>query len=91
MMKVNDNSSHMTENQKRSVLISGHRTSISLEEAFWTKLKEISKRNGKSMNQQITEIDNERFKSSKKNLSSAIRVYVLKKINQTSDNIIKND
>ena len=49
MMKVNDNSSHMTENQKRSVLLSGHRASISLEKAFWIKLKEICKRRGKSM------------------------------------------
>ena len=63
-----NNLPHMTENQKHSVLLSGHRTSISLEQPFWIKLKEISKLRGKSMNQQITEIDNERFKTSKKKL-----------------------
>ena len=72
----------MTENQKHSVLLSGHRTSISLEQPFWIKLKEISKLSGKSMNQQITEIDNQRLKTSNKNLSSAIRVYVLEQTNQ---------
>ena len=73
---------HMTDNQKRSVLLSGHRTSISLEQVFWKKLKEICKLRGKSMNQQIMEIDNERLKRSNNNLSSAIRVYILEHANQ---------
>ena len=77
-----NNLPHMTDNQKHSVLLSGHRTSISLERPFWIKLKEISKLRGKSMNQQITEIDNERLKTSNKNLSSAIRVYILEHANQ---------
>ena len=91
MTKAYNNSTQITDNQKRSVLLSGHRTSISLEQAFWLELKEICKDRGKSMNQQITEIDNERLKTSNKNLSSAIRVYVLEKTNQLSDNIITNN
>ena len=91
MTKAYNNSPQITDNQKRSVLLSGHRTSISLEQAFWIQLKEICKRRGKSINQQITEIDNERLKTSNKNLSSAIRVYVLEQTNQKSDNIITNN
>ena len=41
---------YSTINQKRSVLLSGHRTSISLEPAFWLKLKEICEQQGKSIN-----------------------------------------
>jgi predicted DNA-binding ribbon-helix-helix protein len=67
----------MIETQKRSVLLSGHRTSISLERAFWINLKEICRRHGNSINQQITEIDNERLEKPNNNLSSAIRIFVL--------------
>ena len=73
---------NLNQTQKRSVLLSGHRTSISLEMAFWLKLKEICERQGKSINQQITEIDNKRLTKPNKNLSSAIRVYVLKETSQ---------
>ena len=73
---------NLNQTQKRSVLLSGHRTSISLEMAFWLKLREICERQGKSINQQITEIDNKRLTKPNKNLSSAIRVYVLKETSQ---------
>jgi len=66
--------------RKRSVLISGHRTSISLEEAFWLKLKELSDRHGKSINQMVAEIDNDRLDNPNGNLSSAIRVYILEQL-----------
>ena len=59
--------------KKRSVLIAGHSTSISLEEAFWRELKLISKARNISLNKIITEID----KSRTGNLSSSIRVFVL--------------
>tara|TARA_B100000287_G_scaffold363175_1_gene356804 strand:- start:273 stop:518 length:246 start_codon:yes stop_codon:yes gene_type:complete len=59
--------------KKRSVLIAGHSTSISLEEAFWRELKLISKARNVSLNKIITEID----KSRTGNLSSSIRVFVL--------------
>ncbi len=60
--------------KKRSVLIAGHRTSISLEQVFWHGLKEIAGRRGLSINQLIVQIDEKR----RGNLSSAVRVYVLK-------------
>jgi len=61
------------EMKKRSVVISGHRTSVSLENAFWYAFKEIATRNEQTVNQLISEIDDGRTG----NLSSAIRVYVL--------------
>ena len=59
---------------KRSVVISGHKTSISLEDAFWSGLKEIAHAQGASLSQTITEIDTTRRQN---NLSSAIRLFVL--------------
>ncbi len=59
---------------KRSVLIAGHRTSVSLEAAFWDGLGVIAGERGFSLNRLVTEIDSQRTG----NLSSAIRVYVLK-------------
>ncbi len=59
--------------RKRSVVIAGHATSVSLEEAFWSALKDIAERQGRSVNALVTEIDRAR----EGNLSSAIRVLVL--------------
>lgn len=59
---------------KRSVEIAGHRTSITLEDAFWTSLREIAGEKGKSLRGLIAEIDATRGKN---NLSSAARLYVL--------------
>ena len=59
---------------KRSVIIGGHKTSISLEEAFWSGLKEIAQAQGASLAQTLTEIDTTRQQN---NLSSAIRLFVL--------------
>ena len=59
--------------RKHSVVIAGHRTSVSIEAPFWEALKEISRRRGISLNRLITGIDERRAE----NLSSAIRVYVL--------------
>ena len=81
MVEEENNLSYLTRTQKRSVLLSGHRTSISLELAFWLKLKEICEQQGKSINQLITEIDNTRLNKPNKNLSSAVRVYVLEQTN----------
>ena len=60
---------------KHSVTIAGHRTSISLEPEFWSALRDIAKRNNRSLGSEIAVIDAER---GTRNLSSAIRVYVLK-------------
>ena len=60
--------------KKRSVVLAGHRTSVSLENAFWEALKAIAGRRSSTVNQLVTEIDKQRDG----NLSSAIRVYVLR-------------
>ncbi len=59
---------------KHSLTLAGHRTSVSLEPEFWDALKQIAARRGQSLNQVIAAIDQERTG----NLSSAIRVFVLK-------------
>ncbi len=59
--------------RKHSVLISGHRTSVSLEDGFWRELKLIAARRGLSLGKLVAEIDDARSG----NLSSALRVYVL--------------
>ena len=63
--------------RKHSVLIAGHRTSLSIEEAFWDQLKAIAARRRISMNKLIGEIDTARGGARPTNLSSAIRVFVL--------------
>jgi predicted DNA-binding ribbon-helix-helix protein len=60
---------------KRSLTIAGHRTSISLEDAFWRQLKVLAARQALSPSALIAEIDSSRGRA---NLSSAIRVFVLK-------------
>ena len=62
--------------RKRSVVIAGHGTSVSIEVPFWDALKDIADARGVSLNRLITEIDESRHE----NLSSAIRVYVLTQI-----------
>jgi predicted DNA-binding ribbon-helix-helix protein len=59
--------------RKRSILIAGHSTSVSLEDAFWAELKTIARARGQSLNQLAAEIDAARTG----NLSSALRVFVL--------------
>jgi predicted DNA-binding ribbon-helix-helix protein len=59
--------------RKRSVLIAGHRTSISLEAEFWAALRALAIRRGLSLNRLVAEIDARRTG----NLSSALRVAVL--------------
>ena len=58
---------------KRSLVIDGHRTSVSLEDAFWRRLRVIAKERGVSLNRLVAEIDRDRDG----NLSSAIRLFVL--------------
>ena len=59
---------------KRSVVIGGHKTSVSLEDAFWGRLKKMAAAQSGTLSQLIAEIDETRQNG---NLSSAIRVYVL--------------
>ena len=69
--------------KKHSVELSGHRTSIALEDEFWAELKSIAKRQGTSARQLLIKIDNTR----QGNLSSAIRLFVLREgqVNQKDD------
>lgn len=59
---------------KHSLAIAGHRTSVSLEQAFWEGLKAIAAERGQSLAALVASIDAERGEA---NLSSAIRVFVL--------------
>jgi len=59
---------------KRSIVVGGHKTSVSLEEAFWSGVKEISGERGKTLSELVSEIDSSRRQG---NLSSAIRLFVL--------------
>jgi predicted DNA-binding ribbon-helix-helix protein len=62
---------------KRSVALSGHRTSLSVEDAFWDELKSIAGERGLTLNRLIEKIDAGRGGA---NLSSAVRVFVLESL-----------
>jgi predicted DNA-binding ribbon-helix-helix protein len=59
---------------KRSIVIAGHKTSVSLEDAFWTGLKEIAAKRDLTLSDMVAAIDQDRRHG---NLSSAIRLFVL--------------
>ena len=59
---------------KHSIVLAGHKTSISLEEAFWIGLKEISGHRDMTLSELVDEINGHRQQG---NLSSAIRLFVL--------------
>jgi predicted DNA-binding ribbon-helix-helix protein len=59
---------------KRSIVVGGHKTSVSLEDAFWTGLKEIAKDRDVTLSDLVARIDADRNHG---NLSSAIRLFVL--------------
>lgn len=63
---------------KRSVVIAGHATSVSLEPEFWEVLKKIAAADGLSVSALIRHIDGTLTASNRRNLSSALRVYILK-------------
>jgi predicted DNA-binding ribbon-helix-helix protein len=62
---------------KRSIIIDGHKTSVSLEDAFWSDLREIAHSQQATPSKLVTQIDQTRQQG---NLSSAIRLYVLEHI-----------
>ena len=59
---------------KRSLVIAGHKTSVSVEDAFWTALKDIAASRGTTIAELVAEIDTGRQHG---NLSSAVRLFVL--------------
>ncbi|HXD46690.1 MAG TPA: ribbon-helix-helix domain-containing protein [Pseudolabrys sp.] len=60
---------------KRSIVIAGHKTSVSLEDAFWQGLKEIAAVEDVTLSELVASIDTGRNGGG--NLSSAIRLFVL--------------
>jgi predicted DNA-binding ribbon-helix-helix protein len=58
----------------RQLVVAGHKTSVSLEEAFWNGMKEISEERSMTLSELVGEIDTKRQQG---NLSSAIRLFVL--------------
>ena len=59
---------------RRTIMIGGHRTSVSVEDAFWNSMKEISGQRDMTLSELVGEIDSNRQQG---NLSSAIRLFVL--------------
>jgi predicted DNA-binding ribbon-helix-helix protein len=59
---------------KRSIVVAGHKTSVSLEDAFWNGLKEIANDREMNLSDLVSSIDTDRRQG---NLSSAIRLFVL--------------
>lgn len=66
---------------KRSVRIAKHNTSISLEPEFWDELKRLAEVKGLSLNQLVAQVDAGRTE----NLSSALRLYVLRSLKSSSE------
>jgi predicted DNA-binding ribbon-helix-helix protein len=64
--------------RKRSLTLRGHRTSVSLEDAFWDEFRRIAEARGQSVNDLAAEIDAERVMAS--GLASALRVFVLTEV-----------
>jgi predicted DNA-binding ribbon-helix-helix protein len=62
---------------KRSIVIAGHKTSVSLEDAFWSGLKEIAQVDHLTLSNMVGDIDKVRRQG---NLSSAIRLFVLDRV-----------
>lgn len=62
--------------KKRSIVIAGHGTSVSLEQAFWDALKDIAAKDGVSLAALVAQVDETRGAA---NLSSALRVFALER------------
>ena len=73
---------------KRSLVIAGHRTSVSLEDAFWLRLRAIAAERGLSLNALAAMIDASREGA---NLSSAIRVFVLEAEGRAAGGAVRSD
>lgn len=67
---------------KRSVIIGGHKTSVSLEQAFWEEVRAIAEARRVTVSHVLRDIDRDRDTA---NLSSAIRVHVLRHVRAQAD------
>ena len=72
---------------KRSIVVAGPKTSVSLEEAFWNGMKEISSERDLTLSELVGEIDGHRQQG---NLSSAIRLFVLDYFRKRASNSAKS-
>lgn len=70
---------------KRSIIVAGHKTSVSLEDAFWHGLKDIATQRGLTLSALVATIDTDRHHDNQGNLSSAIRLFVLDHYRGQSD------
>ena len=70
---------------KRSVVIGGHKTSVSLEEPFWNAVRELASEQQVTVSNLLRQIDLARTQG---NLSSAIRVYVLENVRSQASNAL---
>ena len=68
---------------KRSVVLNGRKTSVSLETEFWEPLKQVAAREGISVSHLVGRISN--AAGAEQNLSSALRVFVLQYVQQHGD------
>src|SRR5438874_13070291 len=73
---------------KRSIVIAGHKTSVSLEDAFWKGLKEIAAARNMTLSDLVAAIDGGRRQG---NLSSAIRLFVLEHYRSQSGNYARSE
>jgi predicted DNA-binding ribbon-helix-helix protein len=75
---------------KRSIVIAGHKTSVSLEDAFWKGLKEIATGREVTLSDLVASIDTDRRHG---NLSSAIRLFVLDhyRVHSADDHNVHSD
>lgn len=64
--------------KKHSLTLRGHRTSVSLEDAFWAEFRRIAAEDGRALNELAAEIDEAR--GTEMGLASAIRLFVLARL-----------
>jgi predicted DNA-binding ribbon-helix-helix protein len=63
--------------RKRSIRLDAHKTSVTLEDAFWDAFKEIAAAQGTTVSRLIAALDSKRRERLQSNLSSAVRLFVL--------------
>jgi predicted DNA-binding ribbon-helix-helix protein len=73
---------------KRSIVLAGHKTSVSLEDAFWEGLREIASKRRTTLSALVGTIDAQRQQG---NLSSALRLFVLEFYRSQAPNIEGRD
>lgn len=74
---------------KRSIVLHGRKTSVSIEEIFWNGLKEIARDERVTLSKLVGLIDGRRAEGS--NLSSAIRVFILIRFKDWAQSLARSD